>query len=77
MTRKYESNSEFISASMNHSNYGALKQSFIISALDTYSRMVIQEDIWNPMEGFVADGVWKEIAREVSKEITEQYGERS
>lgn len=54
-----------------------IKQSFVIAALDIYSRQIICEDDWNPMSGLVTDELWKEIAKELRDEIHLHYGKES
>ena len=77
MTRKYESNSEFISAVMNNSHYGAMKQAFIISALDEYSRQILEGKIDMDEHYIISPSLWRGIAKELTDELAEQYGERS
>lgn len=70
---KRKTNTAFIKYAMEHSQYGSLKQSFIIAALDSYARQVMINEELNPMKGFVDNSVWQGIAHELNKEISEQY----
>lgn len=67
-------NVEFMTDIMEHSQYGALKQAFIISALDVYSRMCIRDmEECNVANGFISPETWQGIAREVHEELLVKF----
>ena len=71
---KFDTNVDFVTHIMEHSDYGALKQAFIISALDVYSRMCIRDlDECKVAEGFISPDAWQGIAREVNKELLDHF----
>lgn len=72
--REHKTNVDFVTHIMEHSDYGALKQAFIISALDVYSRMCIRDDEeCNVANGFIDPKAWQGIAREVNAELLEHF----
>lgn len=67
-------NVEFMTDMMEHSNYGALKQAFVISALDVYSRMCVRDlEECNVAGGFIAPETWQAIAKEVQNDLLKKY----
>lgn len=61
-------NVEKVTHMMEHSNYGALKQVFIMEAIRNYSEQTVKSDFskWN--NGFISKDAWKSIAEETLKE---------
>lgn len=74
---KRKTNVEFVTSIMEHSNYGAVKQAFIISALDEYSRQVLEDKIDMDEHSIIPPNLWQSIAQEVTNELIEQYGKQS
>lgn len=68
-----KTNVDFVTHIMEYSDYGALKQAFIISALDVYSRMCIRDDEECKVSGFIDPQTWQDIAREVNSELLEHF----
>ena len=65
-------NIQFVNDMMNYSNYGALKQAFILEAIREYAnKHVLNEDAWD--NGFVDATTWKGIAEEICEEYIEHY----
>ena len=71
---KKKTNTAFVKYAMENSQYGALKQSFIIAALSAYSKQVMNNPEANPMAGFVDNSVWESIAYELNADLVAQYG---
>lgn len=74
---KRKTNVEFVKSIMNNSHYGAMKQSFIISALDEYSRQVLEGKIDMDEHYIISPSLWRGIAKELTDELASQYGEQS
>ena len=71
---KRKTNTAFVKYAMENSQYGALKQSFIIAALSAYSKQIMADPYLNPMKGFVDNEVWESIAYEMNADLVAQYG---
>ena len=72
---KTKTNTAFVKYAMENSEFGALKQSFIIAALSAYSKQVINNPTeCNPMPGFVDNSIWEAIAHELNSNLVAQYG---
>lgn len=74
---KRMTNVEFVKSVMEHSNYGAIKQSFIISALDEYSRQVLEDKIDMDEHSIIPPNLWQSIATELQAELINHYGKQS
>jgi hypothetical protein len=77
MSSKFEelTNLEFVAYLMNFSANGGLTQSFIIEALDYYSKFTLEniDNIDWPENHFIKRETWKSIAQEVQEAIQEKY----
>lgn len=62
-------NVEKITHMMEHSEYGALKQGFMIQALEEYAKLVSEADLSEFANGFIPGEVWVGIANEVLTEL--------
>ena len=72
--KKHKTNTAFVKHAMEHSQYGGLKQSFIIAALSAYSKQIMADPELNPMKGFVDNSLWEAIACELNIDLCNQYG---
>ena len=74
---KPKNNVQFVKTIMENSDYGAMKQSFVIAALDVYSRMCLTDKTKEVgFGGFISPDLWKAIAEEVRNELEDQYSSR-
>lgn len=72
--KKHKTNSAFVKSAMQNSQYGAIKETFIVAALDTYARLVLSDQVKNPMGGFIDNQLWLDVATELKQELSTQYG---
>ena len=74
MAKRVKSLSALIKAFLeNDPRMQGVKQAFVVSALDIYARQVISGEAWNPMSGLVTDELWREIARELRDDFSDNY----
>jgi len=74
---KPKNNVQFVKTIMENSHYGAMKQSFVIAALDVYSRMCLTDTVKEVgFAGFISPDLWKAIAQELHDELEDQYSSR-
>ena len=65
-------NSEFIERLMNFSNNGELMQLFIITAIEQYAKLALEERL--PDGGFIHPDAWQRCAKEVLEELDARCG---
>ena len=69
---KKMSNTEFVSEIMEFSNHGALIQCFVITALEKYSDLVLQDKSdWG--NSFIDKKAWQGCAREILEKLKAKY----
>ena len=77
---KRQTNDEFVQDLMTFSRRGALIQVFVIQALDTFSKLVMNDyesgALAKKMEGnpMVHYEAWADCAREILEKMKEKYG---
>ena len=67
--RARKTNADVVEDIMEFSNFGALSQAFVMTALEEYSRAVKATPEENLETGFMPVGVWKGIAAEVLEKL--------
>ena len=72
---KQQSNIEFINELMDQSKYGGLVQAFVLEALGSYSRQMIEYEGWGE-RGIISFKTWQEIAKEIASKIEAKYGKQ-
>lgn len=73
--RRFESNEEFMHRMMTESSYGSLAQAFVIEALASYAKLVIDAPVVEG--GLINMHTWRNIALEVNREIDKKYSGNS
>lgn len=73
--RKFESNIQFVTRVMDHSKYGALKQAFIMDALDKAAEAIakIDPDTLASEFSMVNPRAWIGCAKELQAELKEHF----
>jgi len=72
MTKRPETNVEFIMRLMEYSRTGAIMQLFVIAALDAYSRAVMEKPPREALNGFINADAWLAAAREVDAALQDR-----
>lgn len=68
-----KTNTEFVTELMEYSPYGALVQVFILTALESFSKVVIEEP---PLDHPLISGeAWKGVAQDVLQKLHARYEE--
>jgi len=69
MAKRHMTNEEKITHMMRFSNHGALKQIFIMSALEKYAEMVLAATPEDCSNQLISGEAWQRVAAEVQKEM--------
>ncbi|KQW61756.1 hypothetical protein [Variovorax sp. Root411] len=69
-----QTNVEFITDLMEHSNHGALIQAFVVHAIDRYARLVSAARPEDLDTGLVSGHAWHGCAVEVCRKLAQRLG---
>jgi hypothetical protein len=67
------SNIEFVYKLMNYSPYGALAQTFIIEAINHYSKTIADSTPRDDSSAFINPKTWHDLAVDIQKQLVEKY----
>lgn len=71
--RKFETNVQFLIRVMEHSQFGALKQAFVMDALDKMAEAVAKADPKEVGNGLVNGNTWVGCAKELQAELKKHF----
>lgn len=66
---KQKTNVQFVRELMEHSQYGAMAQLFVLDALDKWSGMVAKEDPQKMDTPLISGHAWVGVAKEIQEKI--------
>lgn len=72
MSKKPQTNVEFVTKLMEFSKYGALAQLFVIDALDKWSKKISECDPAQVDTALISGAAWVGVAKEIQQKIEER-----
>jgi hypothetical protein len=69
-----QTDTQFVLDLMTLSKHGALSQAFVIEALASYSKLVLNSSNSDDSSLVINNKMWKAIAKEIEEKITAKYG---
>ena len=66
---KPKTNVQFVRDLMEHSNYGALAQLFVLDALDKWSKIIAESDPAKGDSPLISGQAWVGVANEIQEKI--------
>lgn len=73
--QKRKTNVQVVSNMMNYSAAGALKQAFILQAIERYAQKIIKSEPWSETS-LISFAAWKTCAEEVLETLEKHYADQ-